>query len=96
MKLTIYTKPCITEKDRIMANTTLDINLDFERMCDMLKTEFKDVVCSQKLGIVKINWKGKTILIFKSGKVSIRKAESEDDAIKTLETVSKTLKVADK
>lgn len=91
MKLIIHTKPCITEKDRIIASAILDMKLDFDRICDLLKTEFRNVICSPKLGLVKINWEGKTILIFKSGKISIRKAENEDDAIRTLEKVSKVL-----
>jgi len=91
MKLTIHTKPCITEKDRIIASAALDMKPGFDKMCTLLKAEFQNITCSQKLGLVKINWNKKTIIIFKSGKISIRKAEDEDDAIKAIHKVSKAL-----
>jgi TATA-box binding protein (TBP) (component of TFIID and TFIIIB) len=79
-------------KEKIMANAELEVKADFKKTYEALKARFKDVTCSMKLGVIKIKWKGKTIMVFRTGKISIREADSEDDAVRTFHTVSKAIK----
>ena len=54
--------------------------------------EFKNIVSSKELGVVKANLGVTTISILASGRVVVRKAENEEAAQKLLEDLAPTLK----
>jgi len=91
MKLVIHSKPCVTEKGKVMATARLDKRIDIEEAYELLKKEFKEVKSSLKLGIIKINLPDKTVIVFNSGKISIRRAENENDAIQIVQKIAKVL-----
>lgn len=99
---TTYLRPCTTEAGKISAETHLSHSseesggstlefFDSARLCWTLNNSkiFNRVKCSEKLGIAKMEINGKTIVISKGGRINVRKAENEEDALRTTLLVSK-------
>ena len=91
MKFVINSKPCMTEDGKIIATARLGKHIEISRSYELLRAKFADAKCSEKLGIIKINYMGKTVMVFRNGKISIRKAEDENDAIETIKKVTEVL-----
>ncbi len=98
----IYLRPCITEAGKISAETHLapankesadstPAFFDSAKLCWALNSSqtFNRVKCSEKLGIAKVDVNGKTIVISKGGRINVRRAEDEQDALRTTRLVSK-------
>ncbi len=97
-----YLRPCITEAGKISAETHLAPSseesanstlafYDSARLCWALNSSqiFDRVKCSEKLGIAKLDVNGKTIVVSKNGRINVRRAENEQDALKTTRLASK-------
>jgi len=97
-----YIRPCVTEAGKISAETHLapsseesaDSTLEFfdsSKLCWALNSSqiFNRVKCSEKLGIAKTEINGKTIVISKGGRINVRRAEDEKDALRTTRLVSR-------
>ena len=91
-----YVQPCAAEIGKVMLESDLAKLLkpvsgqiiDFNVLCDLLniyKIRFSEFRCSLALGVSKIKWRGKTISIFEKGKMKIREALNEKDALKTFQ-----------
>jgi len=97
-----YIRPCVTEAGKISAEAHLG-HRDAERgsstpeffdpamLCWTLNGSqiFNNVKCSEKLGIAKVEMNGMTIVVSKGGRINVRKANDEDDALKATRLVSK-------
>jgi len=86
-----YISPCVSNNEKILAEAQLEMGeknnfLDSDEMCQVLQTSdvFKDVKCSAKLGIAKIEHDGKTIILNRRGRISVREAKDKNDAVKTI------------
>jgi hypothetical protein len=98
-----YIRPCVTEAGKVSAETHLVPGvedkessygfLDSSKLCWLLNLSevFSSIKCSQNLGIAKMEFAGKTIVVSKAGRINIRTAESEEDALKTTWLVSRAL-----
>jgi len=87
-----YIRPCTMEKGKKMAKLTIKkMPKDFYQ-----RLEQSDRLCEVKsfpdLGVSKIRLKGKHIMVFKSGEISIRAAENKEDVLKTCELLVNILK----
>ena len=78
-----YIQPCAAEVGKVMLEsditkllrTTHREIIDFDILCDILNTykiRFSEMQCSLTLGVGRVKWRGKTISIFKKGKIKIR------------------------
>lgn len=66
--------------------------LDASVLCliiDAYRNRLAEAKCSSSLGIGRIKWKGRGLLISKDGKVRVRLALSEEDVIRTLKSASR-------
>jgi len=99
-----YIRPCVTDAGKVSAETRLvsrgrtssELLSDFfdsARLCWLLSISriFSKVKCSEKLGIAKMEFEGKTIVVSKGGRINIRTAEDKEDALRTVWLVSKAL-----
>jgi len=99
-----YVHPCITDAGKVAADIKLTasqeglLNLKYGfydplQLCAILSTIefFQDVKCSQSLGIGRGNVSGKAVLIYKDGRISVRKARDKEDAVHTIRQVSRSL-----
>jgi len=98
-----YIRPCVTEAGKISAETHLGSArdgsesssdfLDSSKLCWLLNLSqiFSGVKCSQNLGIAKIEFNGKTVVVSKGGRINVRTAENKEDALETTWLVSKAM-----
>jgi len=99
-----YIHPCITEAGKVAAEAKLtsgpegapDLKYGFYdplQLCAILNTTefFQDVKCSPSLQIGRVNLDDKTVLIYKDGRINVRKAKDKEDAIRTIRQVSRSL-----
>ncbi|MFQ6087082.1 MAG: (Fe-S)-binding protein, partial [Candidatus Bathyarchaeia archaeon] len=99
-----YIHPCITEARKVAAEARLtsgpegapDLKYGFYdplQLCAILSiTEFfQHVKCSPSLGIGRVNVDDKTVLIYKDGRINVRKARDKEDAVRTIRRVSRSL-----
>ncbi|MFH1978442.1 MAG: hypothetical protein ABIJ92_03890 [Candidatus Aenigmatarchaeota archaeon] len=84
----------MTEKNKIMATVRIGKPIDTDTVLkDMEKeSKFSDVKYSPSLGLIKFKHGEKTVLLFSSGKIVIRKAVNEKDAVETVKVLSEIMK----
>jgi len=98
----VYLRPCVTEAGKISAETHLaprgrepvdstSAFFDSARLCWALNGSqvFKRVKCSEKLGIAKVEINGKTIVVSKGGRINVRRADDEEDALRATRLVTR-------
>lgn len=84
-----FIKPCVTARGKKMAEAVLNVKrLDMEKSYRKLKEKYTGVKYSKDLGLIKITFDKKTLLLFDSGKISIRRAEDEKDVVETVEKIA--------
>jgi ArsR family metal-binding transcriptional regulator len=99
-----YIHPCITEAGKVAAEARLtssaegapDLKYGFYdtlQLCAILNTTefFQDVKCSPSLGIGRVHVDDKTVLVYKDGRINVRKAKDREDAIHIIRQVSRSL-----
>jgi len=100
--VTVYLRPCVTEAGKISAETHLaprgrepvDSTSEFfdsARLCWAVNGSqvFNRVKCSEKLGIAKLEINGKTIVVSRSGRINVRRADDEEDALRATRLVTR-------
>jgi TATA-box binding protein (TBP) (component of TFIID and TFIIIB) len=84
-----FIKPCVTERGKKMAEAFLNVKkLNMDMLFETAKKAFSSVKYSKELGLIRITFNKKAVLIFDSGKVVIRRAENERDVIETVEKIA--------
>lgn len=99
-----YIHPCISEAGKVTAEARLtsgpegavDLKYGFYdpiQLCMTLNMAgfFEDVRCSPNLGIGRVTVDNKTVLIYKDGRINVRRAKDREDAVQTIRLVSRSL-----
>jgi len=99
-----YIHPCISEAGKVTAEARLtsgpegvvDLKYGFYdpiQLCTTLNMAgfFEDVRCSPNLGIGRVTVDNKTVLIYKDGRINVRRAKDKEDAVQTIRLVSRSL-----
>ncbi|MBU6996182.1 MAG: hypothetical protein HXS41_00770 [Theionarchaea archaeon] len=99
VKPTSLIEPCSTESGMVMAELYLahrEVEYGWldPLVCDILPAWTEPVRCSKQLGIARIDFQQKEILLSVSGKTIIRHAESEEDITRTRELLSRIVEGA--
>jgi len=86
-----FLQPCITDGEKVMAELYLaarevDYGYLDPQFCEYVNLYFT-AKCSQSLGIARIEYENKEILLSQTGKVVVRQAESEEEALETVDLV---------
>lgn len=98
----IYTQPCASVKGKINCELRFSIPgkgitdnfFEFSIMSQILSTytdKFAETRVSSNLGIARIQWRDKKIIISKNGRVIIRECDNEQDAKITINFLTKLL-----
>jgi len=98
----LYVQPCATVEGRVNCELrfgipgkgALDIFYDFPTLScilDAYDDDFDETRVSSNLGIARVQWRGKKILISKNGRIIIREAIDEEDARETIDFLSRLL-----
>ncbi|MFQ5887614.1 MAG: (Fe-S)-binding protein [Candidatus Hydrothermarchaeales archaeon] len=99
-----YIRPCTTERGKVTATARFvppfverkELKYGFYDpfvLCGLLKSyrPFEDVKCSEKLGIARITYDGKSILLFGNGQIKVRKARDKEDVQATIDLISRIM-----
>jgi ArsR family metal-binding transcriptional regulator len=74
-------RPCVEDPTRYIAECHLGKRIIMEKLCELLrKKEAKDLKCSVKLGVARFDMEGRSVMIYQSGRVDIRRISSTDEA----------------
>jgi len=94
-----FIEHCAAETGKVTATATFSTVtreklpfLDASVLCLIInayRNRLAEAKCSSNLGIGRIKWKGRNLLISKDGKVRVRLALSEEDVLRILKSVSR-------
>lgn len=95
----VSVRPCASEKGKIMAEIELPARkdglfLDSQLLCRLLEAyrrRFTKMKCSSKLGVARVMWKARRTYVYKHGKFDVRFALSQDDALKTMDSIGRLI-----
>lgn len=88
-------RPCIEDPTRYIAECHLGKRLDIEKLCEILRTiKAKDLKCSVRLGVARFEMEGRSVMVYQSGRVDIRRIRSTDEARDAMEKIMNIVKGA--
>ncbi len=74
-------RPCIEDPTRYIAECHLGKKVSMEKLCELLhNTEAKNLKCSVRLGVARFELEGRSVMIYQSGRVDIRRIRNTDEA----------------
>ncbi len=81
-------RPCVEDPTRYIAECHLGKRLVMEKLCDILReTGADELKCSLNLGVARFELEGKSVMLYKSGRVDIRRIRNTDEARIFLEKI---------
>lgn len=88
-------RPCIEDPSRYIAECHLGKRLDMEKLCEILRnTGAKELKCSIKLGVARFELEGRSVMLYQSGRVDIRRIRNTGEAQNVMELVMSMVKDA--
>jgi len=81
-------RPCVDDPTRYIAECHLGKRLVMEKLCDILRhIGAKDLKCSLNLGVARFELEEKSVMLYQSGRVDIRKIRNTEEARIFLEKI---------
>jgi ArsR family metal-binding transcriptional regulator len=82
-------RPCVDDPTRYIAECHLGKRLDMEKLCEILReTGAKELKCSLNLGVARFELEERSVMLYKSGRVDIRKIRTTEEARIFLEKIN--------
>jgi ArsR family metal-binding transcriptional regulator len=75
----IITRPCTDVPGKFIAESTFGRKFDMNRLCELVKS-IDGAKCSESLGVAKFDYKDRTFILYKSGRIDLRKVKDAEDA----------------
>ncbi|CAJ37490.1 hypothetical protein RCIX2403 [Methanocella arvoryzae MRE50] len=75
----VITRPCTDAPNRFIAESSFGRKLDMQAVCETSKA-IPGAKCSESLGVAKFDYKDWTLILYRSGRVDLRKIKDEADA----------------
>ncbi len=79
----VITKPCTDAPGRFIAESTFGRKFNMGKLCVLVKP-FDGVKCSESLGVAKFDFKDKTLILYRSGRIDLRKVKDVEEARATM------------
>jgi len=79
----VITRPCTDAPNRFIAESTFGRKLDMHIVCEKTGT-IPGAKCSESLGVAKFDYLEWTLILYRSGRVDLRKIANEADARKAM------------
>ena len=81
-------RPCVDDPTRYIAECHLGKRFVMEKLCDILRQiGAKDLKCSINLGVARFELEEKSVMLYQSGRVDIRKIRNTEEARIFLEKI---------
>jgi ArsR family metal-binding transcriptional regulator len=74
----VITRPCVDTPNRFIAESSFGRMLNMPAICTAVR-EIPGAKCSESLGVAKFDYKDWTIILYRSGRVDLRKIRDEAD-----------------
>lgn len=88
-------RPCVEDRSRYIAECHLGKRLVMEKLCDVLRrTGVKELKCSIRLGVARFELEGRSVMLYQSGRVDIRRIQNTGEARDVLEQIISLVKDA--
>lgn len=88
-------RPCIEDPTRYIAECHLGKRLAMGKLCDVLRhADVKELKCSIKLGVARFELEGRSVMLYRSGRVDIRRIQNTDEAQNVMEQIISMVKDA--
>ena len=86
-------RPCVDDPTRYIAECHFGKRVVIEKLCDILKgVDAKGLKCSVKLGVARFELEDRSVMIYSSGRVDIRKILNTDEARTVMEKITDMVK----
>lgn len=79
----VITRPCTDAPNRFIAESSFGRKLDMKAACERAK-DIPGAKCSESLGVAKFDYKDWTFILYRSGRIDLRKIKDEADARKAM------------
>ena len=89
----VITKPCTDAPKKYIAESSFGRKFHMDRLCGLLKS-IDGAKCSESLGVAKFDFKEKTLILYRSGRVDLRKIADKNDAQATMDELAAMLEEA--
>ncbi len=86
----VITRPCTDAPGRFIAESTFGRKFDMGRLCAAVKA-VDGSKCSESLGVAKFDYKDHTLILYRSGRIDLRKIAGEADARAIMAELEKML-----
>ncbi|HJH31946.1 MAG TPA: hypothetical protein C5S50_07185 [Methanosarcinaceae archaeon] len=92
-------RPCVDEPGKYIAESQYPNDFSMDALCTILQNKLQEariseLRCSEKLGVARFELDGKTILLYRIGRIDIRRAADIADASLIIEKVQRIVKDA--
>lgn len=74
-------RPCVDDPSRYIAECNIGKRVDIEKLCEALRgADVKELKCSIKLGVARFELDERSVMIYQSGRVDIRRIKTTLEA----------------
>lgn len=92
-------RPCVDDPGKYIAESRYDNGFSMDELCIILHEEKEkgivdDLKCSTRLGVARFELEEKTVMLYRNGRIDIRKTTDVDDAQKLMKKVREMVKKA--
>jgi ArsR family metal-binding transcriptional regulator len=88
-------RPCVDDPTRYIAECNLGKKVNIAKLCDILRqTCAKELKCSVRLGVARFEHEGRSVMLYQSGRVDVRKIKDTGEAEKIMEQIIYIIKDA--
>jgi len=88
-------RPCVDDPTRYIAECHFGKRVEIEKLCGLLGSAgAKGLKCSVKLGVARFELEERSVMIYSSGRVDIRKIRNTDEARVVMGQITEMIKDA--
>jgi ArsR family metal-binding transcriptional regulator len=88
-------RPCVDDPKRYIAECHFGKRVVIEKLCEILRSfGAKGLKCSVKLGVARFELEERSVMIYSSGRVDIRKIRNTDEGIVVMGQITDMVKEA--
>lgn len=75
----VITRPCTDAPGRFIAESRFGRKFHMGKLCELVKP-IDGAKCSESLGVARLDFKDKTLILYRSGRIDMRKVVDLEDA----------------
>jgi ArsR family metal-binding transcriptional regulator len=79
----VITRPCTDAPGRFIAESAFGRKFNMDRLCALIKN-FEGAKCSESLGIARFEYGDNSVILYRSGRIDLRKVKDAEEARATM------------